>query len=112
MVERDSSKDSLRNEQQVASKVSSRLEIMHKKETNKDRKMGDKELRAKTNIFRKDKTSSRKKLKKALQHIEKERIRWLSYREDLMTKLDNSNLRVKGENKRGQVLVKREFDKS
>ena len=29
-----------------------------------------------------------------------------------MTKLENSNLRVKGEKKRGQALVQKEVDKS
>ena len=58
------------------------------------------------------KSSSRKKLKKAMHHIEKERIRWLSHREELMIKLDNSNLSVKGDKKRVQLLVHKEFDKS
>ena len=48
MAERDSSKESLHNERQVASKISSRLEIMHKKETKKERNMREKELRAAT----------------------------------------------------------------
>ena len=112
MVERDSSKESLHNERQVASKISSRLEIMHKKEMKKERNRGEEELRAATKKFRKEKTSSRKKQKKALHQIEKERIRWLSHQEELMMKLENSNLRVKGEKKRGQVLVQKEVDKS
>ena len=56
MVERDSSKESLHNERQVASKISSRLEIMLKKETRKDRSGGEKELCAANKIFRKEKT--------------------------------------------------------
>ena len=79
MVDRDSSKDSLRNERQVASKVSSRLERMYRKETKKERNMGEKYLRAATKLFRKEKTAYRKNLKKALHQIEKERIRWLSH---------------------------------
>ena len=55
---------------------------------------------------------SRKKHKKALHHIEKESIRWLSHREELMMKLENPNFRVKGEKKRGHVLVQKEVDKS
>ena len=78
-MERDSSKDIPHNERKVASKVSSGLERIHKKEMNKERNRGDKELRAATKLFRKEKTSSLKKLKKALHHIEKERIRWLSH---------------------------------
>ena len=58
MVERDSSKESLRNERQVASKISSSLEIMHKKDMNKESNRGEKELRAATKIFQKEKTSS------------------------------------------------------
>ena len=68
-MERDSSKESLRNERQVASKVSSRLEIMHKKEMKKERNRGEKEIRAATKKFRKDKTSSCKKQKKSLHQI-------------------------------------------
>ena len=56
MVERDSSKESLRNERQAASKFSSRLEIIHKKEMKKDRNRGEKELRSATKLFRKEKT--------------------------------------------------------
>ena len=111
MVERYSSKESLHNERQLASKISSRLEIMHKNEMNKERNRGEKELRAATKKIRKENTSSFKKQKKALHQIDKERIRWLSHREELMTKLENSNLRVKGENKRGQVLVQKEVEK-
>ena len=96
MVERDSSKESLHNERQVACKTSSRLEIMHKKWMKKGCNRGDKELRAATKLFRNYKTSSRKKQKKALHHIEKKRIRWLSHREELMMKLENFKLRVKG----------------
>ena len=47
---------------------------------NKERNRGEEEIRAATKKFRKDKTSSRKKQKKDLHHIEKERIRWLSHR--------------------------------
>ena len=50
---------------------------MHKKEMMKERNRGEKELHAATKIFRKEKTSSRKKQKKDLHQIEKERIRWL-----------------------------------
>ena len=46
MVDRDSSKESLQNERQMASKISSRLEIMHKKKTKKERNRGENELRA------------------------------------------------------------------
>ena len=60
MAERDSSKESLQNERQVASKISSRLEIMHRKDTDKERNRGEKELRAASKIFRKDNNSSRK----------------------------------------------------
>ena len=80
MAERDSSKESLYNERQVASKISSSLEIMHKKDMNKESNRGEKELRAATKIFRKKNTSSCKKQKKDLHQIEKERIRWMSYR--------------------------------
>ena len=79
-----------------------------KKESNR----GEEELRASTKKFLKEKTSSRKKQKKAMHQVEKERIRWLFHREELMMKLKNSNLRVKGENNRGQVLVQNEVDKS
>ena len=112
MVERDSSKESLHNERQLASKISSRLEIMHKKQMKKERNREEEELRAATKKFRKEKTSSRKKQKKALHQIKKERIRWIPHQEELMTKLENSNLRVKGEKKRGQVLVQKEVEKS
>ena len=37
VVEREYSKESLHNERQLASKIISRLEIMHKKEMNKER---------------------------------------------------------------------------
>ena len=74
---------------------------------NKDRNRGEEELCAAINKFRKDKTSPPKKQEKSLNQIEKERIRWLSYQEDLMMKLENSNLRVKGEKKRVQVLVQK-----
>ena len=82
MVEKDSSKESLHNEQQLDSKISSRLEIMHTKEIKKERNRGEEKLRAATKKFRKENTSYRKKKKKkkALLHIEKERIRWLSHR--------------------------------
>ena len=112
MVERDSSKESLHNERQVASKISSRLEMIHKKEMNKERNRGEKEVHAKTKIFRKENTSSRKKQEKDLHQIDKDRIRWLSHREELMMKLENSNLRVKCDNKRVHVLVQKEVDKS
>ena len=78
----------------------------------KERNRGEKELRAATKLFRKEKTLSLKKLKKALHQIQKERIRWLSHQEELMMKLDNANLRVKGEKKRVQVLVQKEVDNS
>ena len=78
----------------------------------KERNRGEKELRAATKNFWKENTSSRKKQKKDLQYIEKERIGWMSPREELMMKLENSNLRVKGENNRGQVLVQKDIDKS
>ena len=52
---------------------------MHKKDMKKERNRGEKELRAATNKFRKDKTSSYKNQKKALHQIEEERIRWLSH---------------------------------
>ena len=61
MVERDSSKESLHNERQLASKFSSRIEIMHKKEMKKERDRGEEELCAATKKFRKEKISSRKK---------------------------------------------------
>ena len=51
MVEKDSSKKSLHNERQLSSKISSRLEIMHKQEMKKDRNRGEKELRAATKLF-------------------------------------------------------------
>ena len=35
----------------------------------------------------------------------------MSHQDELMTKLDNYNLRVKGDKKRDQVLVKKEVDK-
>ena len=95
MVYRYSSKESLHNEWQVDSKVSSRLEIMHKKEMKKERKRGEKEICAATKLFQKDNTLSHKKLKKALHHIERERIRWLSHQEELMMKLYNSKFRIK-----------------
>ena len=85
---------------------------MHKKEMKKERNRGEEELCAATKKFRKDKTSSCRNQKKALHHIEKERIRWMSHQEELITKLENSNLRVKGEKKRGQVLVQKEVYKS
>ena len=91
MLERDSSKKSLHNERKVAYKISSMLEIMHKKEIKKENNRVDKELRAANKLFRKEKTSPRKKQKKALHHIDKERIRWLSHREELIMKLENSN---------------------
>ena len=112
MVERDSSIESLHNERQLPSKISSRLEIIHKKDMKKERYRGEKDLLASTKKFRKEKTSSRKKHKKALHHIEKESMRWLSHREELMMKLENTNFRVKGEKKRGHVLVQKEVDKS
>ena len=55
MAERDYSKESLHNERQLASKISSRLEIMHKKEMKKEHNRGEKELRAATKKFRKEK---------------------------------------------------------
>ena len=79
MVERDSSRECLQNERQLDSKSSSRLEIMHKKEMKKELKRGEKELRDANKKFRKEKTSSRKKHKKALHQIGKERIRWLPH---------------------------------
>ena len=79
MAERYSSKEILHNERQLASEISSRLEIMHKKEMKKERNRGEKELRATTKKFRKEKTSSCKTQKKDLHQIEKERIRWLSH---------------------------------
>ena len=78
MVERYSSKESLRNEQKMAFKISSRLEIMNKKEMEKECNRVEKELRAATKKFRKKKTSSRKNQEKDLHHIEKDRIMWLS----------------------------------
>ena len=69
MVERNSSKESLHNERQLASKVSSRPERIHKKETKKENNRVEKELLAATKIFRKEKSSSCKKLKKALHQI-------------------------------------------
>ena len=75
MVERYYSKDSLHNERQMASQISSRLEIMHKKEMKKERNRGEEELCAATNKFRKEKTLSRKNQKKDLHQIEKDRIR-------------------------------------
>ena len=69
MVERDSSKESLRNEWQLDYKVSSRIEIMHKKEMKKERNRGEKELRAATKLFLKEKTSLQKNLKKDLHQI-------------------------------------------
>ena len=81
MVERDYSKESLHNERQLDSKVSSRLEIMYKKETNKESNRVYKEIRDATKLFRKEKTSSLGKLKKALHQIEKDRIRWLFHQE-------------------------------
>ena len=107
MVERNSSKESLHNERQLASKISSRVEIIHQKEMKKERNRGEKELRAVTKKLRKESTSSRKKQKKALHQIEKDRIRWLSRREGLMMKLENSNFRFKGEKKRGHFLVQK-----
>ena len=80
---------------------------MHKKEMKIERNREEEELRAATKKFRKEKTSSRKKQNKALHQIEKERIRWMSHREELMMKLENSNLRVKGEKKRAQLLVQK-----
>ena len=66
MVERDSSKESLHDERKLASKITSRLKIMHKKEMKKERNRGEKELRAATKKFRNEKTSSCKNQKKAL----------------------------------------------
>ena len=40
MAERDSPKESLHNERKVASKISSRFEIMHKKDMEKEINMG------------------------------------------------------------------------
>ena len=85
---------------------------MHKKDMKKDRNRGEKEIHATTKLFRKEKTSYHKNLKKDLHQIEKERIRWISHREELMMNLENSKLRVKGENKRGQVLVQKEVENS
>ena len=51
-------KESLRNERQVASIVSSRLGIMHKKEINKEHNRGEKDLRDATKIFQEEKNSS------------------------------------------------------
>ena len=36
----------------------------------------------------------------------------LSHQEELIMKLDNSNMRVKGEKKRGRLLVQKEVDNS
>ena len=71
----------------MASKIISRLEITHKKEMKKERYRGEKNIRVSTKLFRKENTSSRKKHKKALHQIEKEGIRRLSHREELMMKL-------------------------
>ena len=68
---------------------------MHKKEMKKECYREERGLRAVTKKFRKEKTSYHKKQEKALHHIEKERIRCLSHREELMMKLGNSNLRSK-----------------
>ena len=62
--------------------------------------MGENDLRAVTKLFIKEKNAYRKNLKKALHHIEKERIRWLSHQDELMMKLENDNSRVKVEKKR------------
>ena len=80
MLEKDSSKESLHNERKVAYKIISRLEIMHKKDMNKESNRGEKELHAATKLFQKEKNSSCKKQKKDQQQIEKKRIRWLSHR--------------------------------
>ena len=66
MVERDSSKESLHNERQLSSKIISRIEIIHKKEMKKKRNRVEKDLRAATKKFPKDKNSSRKNQSKAL----------------------------------------------
>ena len=71
----------------MASKISSRLVIIYKKEMKKERNRGEKELRDATNKFRKEKTSSRKKQKKAMYQVEKYKIRWMSYRKELTIKL-------------------------
>ena len=55
----------------MASKISSRIEIMHKKEMKKKRNRGEEELRAATKKYRKEKTSYRKKQRKDLHQIEK-----------------------------------------
>ena len=85
---------------------------MNKREMRKERNRGEKELHTATKKFRKEKTSSCKKQKKDLHQIEKERIRWMYHQEELIMKLENSNLRVKGEKERGQFLVQKEVDKS
>ena len=51
MAERDSPRESLHNERQMASKISSGIEIMHKKEIEKESNRGEKELRATTKKF-------------------------------------------------------------
>ena len=112
MVEKDSSKESLHNELQLASKISARLDMMHKKDMKKERNRVQEELRAATKKFSKERKSSRKNQKKALHQIEKKSIRWMFHQEELMMKLENYNLRVKGEKKRGQVLVQKDVDKS
>ena len=69
MAERGPSKESLHNERQVASKVSSRIDIMHKKDTKKERNRGEKELLVATKLVQKETNLSRKNLKKALHLI-------------------------------------------
>ena len=69
MVKRYSSRESLHDERQLDPKISSRLDMMHKKEIKKERNRVEKELRAATKKFIKEKTSSRKKQKKAMQQI-------------------------------------------
>ena len=85
MVEKDSSKESLHNELQLASKISARLDMMHKKDMKKERNRVEEELRAATKKFSKERKSSRKNQKKAFHQIEK---------------------------KRGQLFVQKEVDKS
>ena len=56
MVERASSKESIHNKRQLASKFISRLEIMHKKEMKKESNRVEEDLSAATKKFRKEKT--------------------------------------------------------
>ena len=58
MVERDSSKESLHNELKLASKISARLDMMHKKDMKKERNRVQEELRAATKKFSKERKSA------------------------------------------------------